>query len=380
MSIDNNIFELMSTSNTKMGWDTESMDFVLNLEVLNQCAHHCPGCFVNRRNAIDDIDIKAALQLAKSMNDKGMRFREVVLSPTDIFSAINTVTLLTNPDFQELLNIHPKTRITTTAMFENLNWDNWHAVFEVLDNPDYFREEMILELIVPIDVEKILSRDKYYYDQFHKAIDFLKNDTPKEIDWSFAINIHHNQDLEDQFDEVSKIAHEEFHTIIEYLPSFFRTGNTSKIEEHLGIWKNFLRSAINEENFKDVTLTIADPDHNAMNTMVVNYRKGSLHLSPFIYEQILTEDPIFKIDGFTADDVIEKHQELLAKQFEYIPKTSECGDCKHLMACVGRDTLAFMESENLVDCIYPKEIIDMYHSSDIDARGNRIKRCADNIK
>ena len=41
--LDKNLYKLMSTSEVANASDIDSMDFVLNLEVLNWCAHHCEG-------------------------------------------------------------------------------------------------------------------------------------------------------------------------------------------------------------------------------------------------------------------------------------------------------------------------------------------------
>ena len=150
-----------------------------------------------------------ALELAKDLDHKGMRFREVILSPTDLFSAKNSLQILTDPRFQRLLQIHPKTRITTTAMFENLDWDNWLAVWKVLDNPLYFRPDMIMEFLVPINPEKILSRDPEYYAQFKRALEYMEFQTPKEVDWSFVINVHYDPMIAENYDELTRIAKEE---------------------------------------------------------------------------------------------------------------------------------------------------------------------------
>ena len=378
MSINKNLHYLQSTANVAAGLDEQAMDFVLNLEVLNYCAHHCPGCFVRRKNSVDDIDLRVALNLAREMTEKGLRFREVVISPTDIFSATNSMEVLTNPEFQALLQIHPKTRITTTAMFDNMNWDNFTAVMDVLDNTELYREKMILELLVPMDIEKVLSRDKAYYRDFQRAIHALEYETPKEIDWSFVVNVHHDPEMFKHFDELTTIAKEQFNTVIEFLPSFFRTGSDRYIKEHLEIWRSFLREVVTEDNYRDIMLTIADKQHNAMNTIVVNYAKGKVGISPFIYEQIVFDYPELEVFDPSAEAVLTKVSELLADQFAYAPQTTECSGCQYLPTCVGRNVLSFMELKEIKDCIYPKEILDLYHANEVDAKAPRIVRCADN--
>lgn len=373
--LDNNLFELMSTSEVANAADIETMDFVLNLEVLNGCAHHCNGCFVRRKNQLLDVDLDTALELALSMNKTGLRFREIILSPTDIFSATNSLEVLEDPRLHELLAIHPKTRITTTAMFEDLDWENWLAVWALLDNPDYFRSDMIMEFLVPINPEKILEGDEKYYADFQRALDFMRYETPKEVDWSFVVNVQYDPLIAENYDELTRIAREEFNTTIEFLPSFFRTGNDMLIKDHLAQWRTFLRDVVNEDNVGHTMLTIADKNHNGLNTIVVNYRRGSLYISPFIYEQILYEYPELKVDGFGANAVMDKVEELIVKQVQYAPQTTECVGCDYMMSCVGRNVLSFMEIKGIKDCVFPKDVLDRYNAYGIDPRADRVKRC-----
>lgn len=377
MSIEPNLFELQSTPNVRAGLDDETMDFVLNLEVLRDCVHSCPGCFVNRRNSITDINLDAALALATDMDAAGLRFREVIISPTDIFSASNAVEILEDETFQQLLRIHPKTRITTTAMFHKVDWEQWDAVFAVLDDPSKYKPDMIIELLVPLDIDLLLSGDDQYYSDFSKALYYLKHETPKIVDWSFVVNVHHDNQMIAQYDEVTKIVKEQFDTVIEFLPSFFRTGNDKLITAHLQTWKEFLQATITPDNYQDMMLTIADPDHNAVNTIVVNYKKNKMSISPFIYEQIVFDYPSMET-GITATEVMDTVARLTKEQFEYVTKTTECSSCPYLTTCVGRNVLSFMEAKDITKCIYPKDILNMYHNNYTSSTSARITRCANN--
>lgn len=373
--LDKDLYKLMSTSEVANAADIDSMDFVLNLEVLNGCAHHCNGCFVRRKNNLLDVDLDKALQVAADMSAKGMRFREVILSPTDIFSATNSLEVLKDSRFHELLSIHPKTRITTTAMFEDMDWDNWMAVWEVLDNEDFYRDNMIMEFLVPINPERILSCDKEYYEDFTRALNFMRYETPKEVDWSFVINVQYDPLIAENFDELTRIAKEDFNTTIEFLPSFFRTGNDVFIRDHLNQWRDFLREVINDDNYTNAMLTIADKNHNGFNTVVVNYRRGQMYISPFIYEQILYEYEELKVPALDADSIIEKNHELLTQQYQYAIKTDECSSCDYLATCVGRNVLSFMEIKGITGCIYPKDVLNRYLSTGINSLSPRVQRC-----
>lgn len=376
--IEDNIYELMSTSEISNISDSSHYDFVINLEVLNGCAHTCTGCFVNRKNAYSALDLEKAYDIAINLSEQGLRFRELIISPTDIFSASNSIELLNNINFQKLLTISDKTRITTTAMFENTDIDTIKSIFDILDGPGY-RSDMILEFLIPMNISKVLSKDKEYFEHHKKIIDFIKNKTTKIVDWSFVINVHDHDLINENFEEITKIVKEDFDGIIEFLPSFFRTGHNNRILEHLDIWKKFLRNTITDTNYKDIMLTIADLNHNAMNTLVLNYKKGDLFISPFIYEQIILNSDAMKIsNGITAQHIFDKNTALIIDQYNYTEKTSECEGCQYLNTCIGRNVLSFMESKEITECIYPKDILSLYHNT--NSLPNRISRCNDIVK
>lgn len=372
--IEHGLYKLMSNSESKDPLYIDQMDFVLNLEVLNKCKHSCLGCFVNRKNSVDDVNLQTALELAQDLDSKGYRFREVILSPTDIFSCDNALEILKDPAFHALMRIHPKTRITTTAMFENLDTARFLEIFDVLDNPEYFKPDMILEFLVPMNVQKMLAGDVQYLEDHQRALNFLKNHTPKIVDWSFVVNVHHDQDFIDNFDKLTQIAREEFDTIIEFLPSFFRTGKDHLIADHLETWKQFLSKAVTDENYRDVMLTIADKQHNAQNTLVLNYRKNKLFISPFIYEQIVHSHPILAVEELTADAAIQRFDDSQVEQYQYASKTDECGSCQYLNTCVGRNVISFLEMNKLSKCIYPKEVLNRY--DDTASLSARVERCS----
>lgn len=373
--IEPDLYTLMSTSEVQDASQMEHMDFVLNLEVLNKCKHHCNGCFVNRRNSIDDVNLNTALSIATELSKQGYRFREVILSPTDIFSCDNALEILRDPAFHELMRIHPKTRITTTAMFENLDTQRFLEIFEVLDNPEFFKKDMIIEFLIPMNAQKMLTSDLAYLEDHRRALHFLKNNTPKIVDWSFVVNVHYDPDFIDNFDELTRIAKEDFDTVIEFLPSFFRTGKNHLIADHLETWKEFLQSAITDDNYTNAMLTIADKHHNSFNTLVLNYRKSELFISPFIYEQIVHSHPKLKVEPATAAAAVERYQESLGEQYLYaVEQATECGSCPYLNTCVGRNVISFMEMNGLKNCIYPKDVLERYDNA--ASVSQRVARCS----
>lgn len=360
MTIESDFYRKMSTTES----DTSHVDFVLNLEILSGCQHQCGGCYVNRKNKriVDDLDI--AVSLAKDAHANGLRFRELVLSPTDLFSADNALDVLRDPRFHQLMNIHPITRITATAMFENLDVNHFLTIFEELDNSRQFEEKMILEFLVPLDARKILSRDVKYLEEARRFVEYMKSGTPKMVDWSFVINVGMDELIRDNFDELTRIVREDFDTIIEFLPSFFRAKKDYIIQDKLEEWRSFLRTVINESNYDKIMFSSACKTHNTYSTVVVNFRGGKLYVSPFVYEQVMLEHPSLEISAPTVAAIDAKIVHLAAEQFTYANKCDNCATCPMIATCVGRNVLSFMESQGMTECPFPHDVLMTYYRDD----------------
>lgn len=344
--------------------NVHSMDFVLNLDLLNGCVHLCDGCFVNKTKVVKDWEevLENALKIATELDAKGMRFREVILGPTDFFSATNTAQILKHKTFQKLLAIHEKTRITASCVFENLNRDNFLELFAILDDKANYREKMIMEFLVPLNTAKMVARDEKYMADNKWVLSFFQDKSPKVIDWSYVININNNQLLQDNFHGVVEMIKTEFNTILEFNPGFFRSNNNKVIDKNLSYWKGFLQNTLAGRDVTQIhatNLTNVNKLHNTVNTICLNLFEGGVYFSPFIYEQIIDTSEQFKLESFDGAHIIGRHLELQQRGYDYALKTKECADCGHLTACVGRNVLNFMEETNKVECLFPQVFKEM---------------------
>lgn len=354
MTIEENYFSKMALTNTD---NIESMDFVLNLDLLSGCVHSCDGCYINKSYVESDWNnvLENAYEVASNLSKKGLRFRELILGPTDFFSASNTIEVLNNPTFQNLLRIHEKTRITAACIFDDLNKENFEAIFKILDDKSKFKEEMILEFLIPLNSKKIIAKDSGYIEANKWAIDYFGQNTPKVIDWSYVVNIHSNDELKNNYIEVVETIKREFNTIVEFNPGFFRSNNNKLINKNLTYWKKFLQEILANNKITDLYLTNLDMHHNTNNTICLNFYKGGVFFSPFIYEQIIDTEKVFEVFDFGADSIIQKHRNLEVDGYEYAQHTDECSDCQYLTACTGRNVLNFMETKSIKHCLFPEQ-------------------------
>lgn len=353
MTIEANFLEKMSRTNLD---NIHSMDFVLNLDLLNGCVHLCDGCFINKTKIVTDWEsvLEKALEIANGLSEKGLRFREIILGPTDFFSANNTADILLHPTFQKLLRIHEKTRITASCVFDSINKSHFQELFGILDNTDLYREKMILEFLVPLNTAKMVNRDPDYIADNKWVLDYFQNKSPKIIDWSYVININNNNLLKENYSRVVDTIRTEFNTILEFNPGFFRSNNNKIVDRNLSYWKEFLQDILSGKDVSHLCLTNLDKHHNTVNTVCLNLIDGGVYFSPFIYEQIIETSKTFAIDKLDGESILAKHEDLQRKGYEYALKTKDCSDCGHLTACVGRNVLNFMEEKQKKDCLFPE--------------------------
>lgn len=360
MAIEVDFLNKMSKTNLD---NIESMDFVLSLDLLNGCVHSCEGCYVRKNKVAENWEeiLEKAYQLARDFTAQGLRFRELILAPTDFFSAKNTKEVLNHPTFQKLLSLNTKTRITASCIFDGINQEEFESIFRILDNPKLFRKDMILEFLVPLNTKKMLAEDDAYIKDNKWVLDFFQRNTPKVIDWSYVINIHNNELLKENYLKVVEKIKLEFNTILEFNPGFFRSHNNVLISKNLTYWKGFLQDILERNDHRDIYLTNIDKHHNTANTICLNFYEEGVYLSPFIYEQIIDTHENFKVQSLSASEIIERHVELQTQSFAYAEKTQECSDCEYLTACVGRNVLNYMENNQITECLFPQKFKEIQH-------------------
>lgn len=361
MTIEEVFLTKMSSTNID---NIENMDFVLNLDILNGCVHSCDGCYINKVHKVSNWEevVESAYNVAFDLSKKGLRFRELILGPTDFFSASNTVEVIENNMFQKLLTLHEKTRITAACIFDNMDKIEFKRIFSILDNPNKFKSEMILEFLIPLNSQKVLARDQDYINSNRWAIDFFANSSPKIIDWSYVVNIHTNESLKDNYIEVVNFIKNEFNTILEFNPGFFRSNNNKLIDKNLSYWKGFLQDILSRNDKKNMCLTNLDFHHNTGNTICLNFHKGEIYFSPFIYEQIVDVHDSFRVNDISASGIIQQHIKLQVESYNYAEKTEECSDCNFLPSCAGRNVLNFMKNKSISHCLFPDKFRDLEYS------------------
>lgn len=335
-----------------------------NLELLKGCEFQCAGCYVNRNNTYTTKDLDIIYRAMNDFRKNGFVFDEIILGPTDFFGAYNTIDLLENAKFQQLFDKKIVLTLLTTLQSST---DEIEKRIKLLNQN--IGQNIELEILIPIHVAKILSRDQEYVKNLKKRIELLSL-FDCEVEYAMQLNIQSMSHLKD-FDlkNISDYIWNEFKTITEFNPSFLRSSNAGINLQTIASWNKMLSESIKPENTQGkekITFTMANPNHAGFNEITYNFHNSAFYICPFIYENVFDKSEVFKIptahkDGFYSTSDFTRHKDFVdASQLKYLCKTYECETCHHAISCVSKQVLFYMQSKDIKKCIIAKDVLDLY--------------------
>jgi len=354
--------------------DATKFDVLIQMEVLAGCEQGCLGCFVDK--AIDPKSnqqiIDRAKELADGVKRTGLNLREFVIGPTDLFSAKNTKEVLENKVVQEIMREHTGARIASPAKFDKAPMEKVREIFDILDDENKFRRDMIIEFIMPIGRINEMLDDEDYYKSVMEKVDFFKNDTPKMMDWSWTLqasNVVGKQIDKEKYNRLIKRSVEDFGTIMEMNPAFSRAPNQIIQRKNLFGWNKFLSSVIDEDNAKETVMSMANLYCNSMNfigiTIVPGENGPTTHLNVMLHEQaFFLSNKNLDVTGLTFEEILQRKHELVTKGINKSSKVKDCQDCQFAIACANRLVFEAQESMNINGCVLPKETLEHYNPFD----------------
>lgn len=354
--------------------DAVKFDVLIQMEVLAGCEQGCLGCFVDK--AIDPVSnqqiIDRAKELADGVKRTGLNLREFVIGPTDLFSAKNTKEVLNNPVVQQIMREHTGARIASPAKFDKASMDKVKEIFNILDDDDKFRRDMIIEFIMPIGRINEMLEDDDYYKSVMEKVEFFKNDTPKQMDWSWTLqasNVVGKQIDKEKYKRLVKRSVEDFGTIMEMNPAFSRAPNQLVQRNNLFGWNKFLSSVIDEESSKEAVMSMANLYCNSINfvglTIVPGENGPTTHLNVMLHEQaFFLQNKNLDVTGLTFEEILQRKNELVTKGINRSSKVKDCQDCQYAVACANRLVFEAQESLNVHGCVLPKDVLEHYNPFD----------------
>ena len=354
--------------------DAYKFDVLIQMEVLAGCDHGCLGCFVDK-NIDPDMNqaiINRAKELADGVKRTGLNLREFVIGPTDFFTAENTKAVLNNSAVQDIMREHTGARIAAPAKFDKVSMEKLKEIFAVLDDEDKYRRDMIIEFIMPIGRVAEMLDDDDYYNEVMKKVEFFKNDTPKQMDWSWTLqasNVVGKKIDKETYNKIIDKSVNEYETIVEMNPAFSRARNQLIKRNNLFAWNDFLGKVIDEDNASETVMSMANLYCNSINFVGLSIVPGengpTTHLNVMLHEQaFFLENKNLDVTGLSFEEILQRKNELVLKGINKSSQVKDCSDCQFAIACANRLVFEAQDSLNVNGCVMNKEVLDLYNPYD----------------
>jgi len=354
--------------------DAYKFDVLIQMEVLAGCDHGCLGCFVDK-NIDPDMNqaiIDRAKELADGVKRTGLNLREFVIGPTDFFTAENTKAVLNNSVVQDIMREHTGARIAAPAKFDKVSMEKLKEIFAVLDDEDKYRRDMIIEFIMPIGRVAEMLDDDDYYNEVMKKVEFFKNETPKQMDWSWTLqasNVVGKKIDKETYNRIIDKSVNEYETIVEMNPAFSRARNQIIKRNNLFSWNDFLGKVIDEDNASETVMSMANLYCNSINfvglTIVPGENGPTTHLNVMLHEQaFFLENKNLDVTGLSFEEILQRKNELVLKGINKSSQVKDCADCQFAIACANRLVFEAQTSLNVNGCVMNKDVLELYNPYD----------------
>ncbi len=352
--------------------DQVKFDVLINVEVLSGCQHKCTGCFVDKYtdSSTTDAVLKQAKYLADEVKKESLNLREFVIGPTDFFTADNTKYVLNSSITQSIMREHENARIAAPAKFDLATEDSFNSIFSILDDSDKYRDDMIIEFIVPIESPEKMLNDKEYFKKVMERVEYFKTQTPKQMDWSWTLqssSILSNNITKDEYNKILDKSLNEYGTILEMNPAFARAPE-AKIKGNLLSWNNFLSSVIDEKNANNATVSMANLYCNSMNFIGLTVLPGKdgpeTYLNVMLHEQaFFTNSKKLNVTGLTFSQILDRRQELILEGINNLSEHPLYKDTKYVVALANRLIWQAIEVMDLTEeeAILPMDVLGLYN-------------------
>ena len=319
--------------------------FSVNVEFLDSCDFHCPGCFVKRRNAYTEEDLARLEDLGRQLHDGGFEADEILLGPTDLFGCGNALEILNEPTFQQVFAHFNALTFTSTLQSDSAHI---HEVMELIR--DKYGSNAYIEIIVVFDMEAYTRNDIQYISTFERNLELVK-----DANIIFAFNIHDSEHFDPEgYRRISNTVNTKYNSHLKMVPSFFRSQKTSLILKNLAFWN--LTMLANESN--DILNNMIDPHFGGFTYYVYSYKNGELYSNPYIYDFNFEDNESLRVPhngNFEISELFAHQQQLTVNQYLFTHRTDSCDTCPHLASCVGKNVLTFMENRDITSCFLPNK-------------------------
>ena len=329
----------------------------LALDILYGCKWSCGGCHVNttgQSGILGDDDIKL-IKLIGDFVDNGYQPSILIVSATDIFTALNSVKVMDNDNFRTLFK--PFLRLGFNTTFLEVD----DKVIDVINKMSSDKE---VEFKIVIEAKQF-TNDKYLKrvrEGMLKAQDRIQC-AKFVIHPQFNLFDYRMTKLDTvlaNYEGLNTRAYEFFGQGIDYVLSFSRSDKLD-LNNKLSMMK-WIKNMFNEHVTVDNAIDIHfDTGHmKDFQEHIFTYRNGEFFYAPKVYDEYVCYEDEFKIKvvDWKAREFVNHCNDLLIDQYANI-HDKECALCEYAPVCTARGIPFFMDYIGTKDCIMPKQAFDV---------------------
>ena len=267
---------------------------------------------------------------------------------------------------------HTNARIAAPAKFDVATMERVQEIFNILDDEDKFRREMIIEFIMPIGRVDQMLNDILYYEEVMRKVKFFKENTPKQMDWSWTLqasNVVGKSIDKETYNKIIKRSVQDYETIVEMNPAFSRAHNELVQRKNLFGWNEFLGRVIDEGNANETVMSMAHLYCNSINfvgiTIVPGENGPTTHLNVMLHEQaFFLKNKNLDVTGLTFEEILDRKNQLIAKGINRSSKVKDCSTCQYAIACASRLVFEAQETLKIDGCVLNKDVLNHYNPYD----------------
>ncbi len=304
----------------------------IQLDILNGCESSCPGCFIPRKNKTCDLSI-----LYNTLKEGTYSPDEIVIGPTDIFSASNFDELMDDPYLKKLYGI---SSIAYTSALEepyevikgklNKIWSLYEGIDRIPD----------IDFKIVLDLDKYLSNDLSMLE-FNKKLELFKEGSVQ-----FRINYYKGIFDKIEYNDLANIVRWDYNSPVLITPNFLNNSNaTGKVKDLMPSFIDDLEGQnISQENLD--LYTMFDPKFSGYGCANYSFYNNKFYINPFIFDGVIQRTKEFEVKTLDND--------YLTVNLE-LAKNLECIACQYLMSCSERNVPMYLVNRDIDKCILPRK-------------------------
>lgn len=334
--------------------DLNKLRVNFNLDVLHGCRWKCVGCYVDTKaqEGFAAGDLIRFQKLSASFKRRGMVPSILILGPTDVFSASNSLEILKDPDFLALSRDYERLTLTTT--FLELDDELLRALAK-----DYSHLEIEFKIIIDLPVfndDGHLSKVARNMERARSSLAACKDFVVHPQLNLFNAPLEKLRKAMTDYVSINERSYRFFGQGVDYAVSFGRRDIPKSYQRKAFqlLKDTFNKHVKSKEDGRKIHFDAGRMEDIQEN--IFTYRRGKFYFAPRLYDEYVNFYPRYNIDveEWSADEFLTFQKNLLLKQYANLEKYP-CGDCAYAANCVSKGVVDFLEFIETDGCLFPRQ-------------------------